>query len=109
MSIHLPDLLHLLQRAEYLPSDIRFFLIDPTRIIRCVGGTLSIRTYPQELGFIHQLELHRGPILEVFATLEGFINEFLHLHFFGLSYSSSEQFDELLEYIDFSRRVQVLF
>jgi hypothetical protein len=108
VSGRLPELIHLLLTADIIPNNIRLFVMEPLRTVRCIHGKVFIQTYKQEFEYIKKLPFQRGEILEVFARLEALVFEFFHLIFFGLSYSHSEQFDHVLEFLSHSERVRLL-
>lgn len=108
MRSNVQTLIQLMQQVDEVPNDIRFFLLDKQQVIRCVRGRLSIQAHQQEFAYIDKLILQRGAMLEIFAMLEGFVNEFFHLKFFGLTYQQADEFDEVLEFIDFNGRTRLL-
>jgi hypothetical protein len=108
MSNKLPELIQLLQTPVTVPSDIRIFILEPSRIIRCLHGHKSIYVREQEYAFIKDLTFQRGDILNVFARLEALTFELFHVLFFGLSYTHSERFDDVLEFLSHSERVRLL-
>jgi hypothetical protein len=108
MSSKLPEFIRLLQTSATIPPDIRVFILEPSRIIRCINGHKSIYVREQEYAFINDLTFQRGDILNVFARLEALTFELFHVLFFGLSYTHSERFDDVLEFLSHSERVRLL-
>ena len=108
MSNKLPELIRLLQTSVTIPADIRIFILEPSRIIRCLHGHKSIYVREQEYAFINDLTFQRGAILNVFARLEALTFELFHVLFFGLNYTHSERFDDVLEFLSHSERVRLL-
>lgn len=96
------------QNASSFPSDIRFFFIERDKIIRLDGGEFSISSYAEEFGFITRLSLNREGIIDVFAKLEYFINEFIQLKFWGMSFEHTTALNEVLEHVDLDRRLRLI-
>lgn len=96
------------QNASSFPSDIHFFFIERDKIIRLDGGEFSSSSYTEEFGFIVRLSLNREGIIDVFAKLEYFINEFIQLKFWGVSFEHTTALNEVLEHIDLDRRLRLI-
>jgi hypothetical protein len=96
------------QNASSFPSDIHFFFIERDKIIRLDGGEFSSSSYTEEFGFITNLSLNREGIIDVFAKLEYFINEFIQLKFCGMSFEHTTALNEVLEHIDLDRRLRLI-
>ncbi len=112
MSNKLPDLISLLYTVKVIPTDIRLFLMEPAYTVRCIGGEFFLEKHEKKFSYINNLRFEagtmRGDILEVFARLEALTFEFFHLLFFGLDYTHSERFDQVLEFLSHSERVRLL-
>jgi len=108
MNKKVEELCEVYRKARCSPKDIHFFFISTDSVMRIGGGELSISSYAEEFGFIINLSLNRESIIDVFAKLEYFINEFIQLKFYGTSFGHITALDEILEHLALDRRLRLI-
>ena len=107
MNKKVEELCEVYRKARGLPG-IRFFFISSDRVIRFNEEEFSSSSYAEEFGFITRLSLNREGIIDVFAKLEYFINEFIQLKFWGVPFEHIIALDEILEHISLDRRLRLI-
>ncbi|MBW2737666.1 MAG: hypothetical protein JRE64_02220 [Deltaproteobacteria bacterium] len=108
MNKKVEELCEVYRKAKGLPTGIRFFFISSDRVVRFDEEEFSSSSYVEEFGFITRLSLNREDIIDVFAKLEYFINEFIQLKFYGTSFGHITALDEILEHLALDRRLRLI-
>ena len=95
------------EKIDQIPN-LRIFLITEHQWLRVYKGHVEKPIQFEELTFIRNLKPERGAIINFFSKLEFLVNELIETKMLGLFSEKAYDFDLLLEYIDFSRRVMLL-
>jgi hypothetical protein len=113
-SSKLRELVDIIEKSDYFPSNIRLFLITDENYIKINERKISI-TYSLETDVfdVKYLRCDRGLILDVFSKIEFLVNEIIILKVLGFKlegevYDKSLMLDSLLENIDLFSRVKIL-
>lgn len=83
-------------------------MITPSQWLRVYKNRIEKFENFTELYFVRGLKPKRGELLNYFAKLEFLVNELIQTRFLGLLSEKAYDFDDLLEYVDFSYRVRLL-
>jgi hypothetical protein len=81
--------------------DLRIFLITNHQWLRVYKGQTEKYMQLEELTFIRNLKDERGAIIDFFSKLEFLVNELIQAKMLGLSSDKADDFDLVLECIDF--------
>lgn len=88
--------------------DLRLLLITSSQWLRVYKNKIEKFENLKELYFVRGLKPKRGELLNYFAKLEFLVNELLQTRFLGLLSEKAYEFDELLEFVDFSYKIRLL-
>ncbi|TKJ44966.1 hypothetical protein CEE35_05790 [Candidatus Aerophobetes bacterium Ae_b3b] len=108
MEDKIKQLAQLILDTKIVPKSLRLFLIGEDYWVRIYYGAFSIRVGVREYGFVRNLNLERGAVLDIFAKLEFFVNELIQLKLLGPSHKKGQILDDILQYVDFFSRVRFL-
>ena len=104
-------MLDLVKKHPTIPKDFDLFLITEETYIRFHNGQ------PPDMGKNYvdtvvlnpkKLELDRGQILSVFSKMEFLLNELIHLLVIDYDAKKRAMFNDVLENINFHRRIELL-
>jgi hypothetical protein len=88
--------------------ELRIFLITKDQWLRVYKGQMEKSMQLEELNFIRSLKAKRGDIINFFSKLEFLVNELVQARMLGLFSEKAYDFDQVLECIDFSDRLELL-
>lgn len=97
-----------IKRLAYDVPDLRLFLITPSQWLRVYKNKIEKFENLKELHFVRGLKPKRGELLNYFAKLEFLVNELFQARFLGLLSEKAYEFDDLLEFVDFSYKIRLL-
>jgi hypothetical protein len=95
------------KNIDRLPQ-LRLFLITYEQWLRVYNGHIEKHEEFVELSFIRNLKPKRGEILNFGSKLEFLVNELIQAKLLGLFSSQAYEFDDLLRYVNFNSRIQIL-
>jgi hypothetical protein len=95
------------QKWQSFP-DFRLLIITSTEWLRVYNTQMDLHTEFVELAFIRKLKPERGQILDFFSKVESLVRELIKAKFLGLFSEQSNEFDGLLQKLDFAGGIELL-
>jgi hypothetical protein len=110
----LRELVDIISKADYFPSNIRLFVITDECYIRIYNRKIGV-THIQKTDLFEAkyLKCDRGFILDIFSKIEFLVNEIIIFRVLGFKlegeiYDKSLMLDDILENIDLFSRAKIL-
>ncbi len=104
----IPKMQELIQAKWLSFPDFRLLVITPVEWLRVFNNQMELHTEFVELAFIRKLKPERGQILDFFSKMESLVGELIKAKFLGLFSEQSNEFDDLLQKLNFARCIELL-
>lgn len=88
--------------------NFRLLIITPAEWLRVSNKQMELHTDFVEPVFIRKLKPERGQILDFFSKMESLIRELIKAKFLGLFSEQSNEFDDLLQKLNFAGCIELL-
>lgn len=102
------ELWETIKKAKIMPKIFRLLLMRKKQIIRVYNEYGILMGSLDDFGLLVPDKAERGPILESFSKMEFTVNELMRLNMLGPSSDKIDEFDSMLENINFWDKAKIL-